>query len=330
MSKYAFAGLLLILAYFSYLIVEPFLSYLLFSAVLAMLFHPVYMWLHKKTNRPRLSSIILVLGLILLLILPSILIGIVLIRQAPAAYASFAGSIDAGPVQEILQQYIGPDVSINAWITESTQRFSQYVLRSAPAFLSSATEVALGLFVMFFVMFYLFTQADHILKRLRKISPLSHTHHNKLVSSIDQVVHGIIEGQVVLGLLQGLIGGAMFWALGIPNALFWGFVMAVLSIIPFLGSFIIWLPAAIWLLITGNVVKGIILLTVGFLIISQIDNFLRPYLVSRYAEVHPALVLVGVIGGLAAFGVVGFVVGPLVLALFVEFLKLYKADVVSK
>lgn len=325
LAKYSYIVLIIILAYFSLRIILPFINYLLFSAILVLLFFPAYRWLEEKTGRPKLSSLILVLLVLLLLVVPSIFIGYNLVREAPQAYETFVTNIEFGPLQSVLS-YVDPSLSVQSWISESIGKFRQFIFNSVPQFVSSATQVILGLFVMFFTMFFFFTRGHELLDDIKKVVPLSKKHQEALYKGVDHVIKGVIIGQVLLGLLQGFLGGVLFAVLGVENAIFWGFVMAVSSMIPFLGSAMVWLPAGLWYVVTGSPVQGIIILVVGAAIISQVDNLLRPYVVGRYAELHPALVLIGVIGGLSVFGVVGFIVGPLILALFSTFLKLYTID----
>jgi len=327
-AKYALVVLLIALGYFSFIVISPFFSYLLFSIVLVMLFYPLYESLSGRLGgRRRTASVLLVLGLIVLIILPGISFGVLLFNQAPMAYESFAVAIDVSAAQPLAEMILGPEVDLDALISGSVRDFRRYVVSSAPQFLSSAGEVVLGFFILFFVMYYLFAEGPQILSGIRQISPLSKKHHDALLSNINNVVRGVIEGQIVLGLIQGLLAGLLFWILGVPNALFWGFVTAIVSMLPVVGAFMIWLPIAIWLLLSGMIWQGVTLIIIGGAVISQIDNMLRPYLVGRYAEVHPALVLIGVLGGMSVFGIAGFILGPLILALFVAFLRFYAEEV---
>ena len=326
-AKYALIVLLLVLTYFSFLVVSPFFSYLLFAIVLVMLSYPLYEWVVEKIGgHRRVGSVLFVSALIILIVLPTVAFGILLFDQAPAAYESFVEGVNLTSLLPLVEIVFGPEIDLDELITNSTSDFRDYVVSSAPQFLSSAGEVMLGFFILFFVMYYLFAQGRDIMTGLRKISPLSQKHHDALIDNINSVVRGVIEGQIVLGLLQGLVAGVVFWFLGVPNALFWGFVTAIVSMLPVVGAFLVWLPVAGWLLISGMIWQGITLIILGGAVISQIDNVLRPYLVGRYAEVHPALVLIGVLGGMSVFGIAGFILGPLILALFAAFLRFYADD----
>ena len=316
LSKYGFLGVLLVLLYFSYHVIRPFLTPLLFSIILVITAWPAYQWLTKKTKRPRLSSLLLVIGLLLILVIPSFFIGYTLVREAPAAYETFVDTVNLTSVDEFAQETIGQDIGLEQSLERSSSQFRDYVFSNAGALLSGASSVLLGMFIMFFVMYFLFTDGLHLLDRIKNLIPLDKHHQNKLYTEIGKVVHGIVNGQLIIGAIQGLVGGVLLAILGINTPVFWGFVMAVTSMIPFLGAASVWVPMSLWLLLTGDVVGGVTLGIVGAAIISQIDNVLRPLIYSRTARIHPAVVLVGVFGGLAAFGLVGFITGPLVLALF--------------
>jgi predicted PurR-regulated permease PerM len=323
MSNYLLLVLLGLLLYVSYLVVKPFLSYLLFSVVLVIMFYPAYTWLAKKMKKARVASLITVLLLIALLVVPTILLGVKLVKSAPAAYESLIAGIDAERAEGFILSITGQEADVATWLRDSARHFRQYVLANAAYVFTGMTAAVVGLFMMFFVMYHLFTQGPEIISRLKDVVPLTPKQQTMVVEEVDQVVHGVIEGQILFGVAQGILGGLLFWALGIPNALFWGFVMAVLSVIPFVGSFLVWIPTAVWLLATGQTGVGLLMI-IGGVVISGLDNVVRPYVVGRYAEMNPALVLVGVLGGLAAFGFIGFVVGPLVLALLVGMMRVYK------
>lgn len=327
LTKYSLVAILLLLLYFSYLVVQPFLTYLFFSIILVLVFYPVYKWLVKKTNRPRTSSLFLVIALSLLLIVPSFFLGVSLVRQAPAFYETAVQTIDLSLFEQLSEQRFGVDLDAEQELEESVPRFRSYVLNNVGAFLSGATALFIGLFIMFFTMYYLFAQGENVLREIQKILPLSKKHQKKLLKNIHDVIHAIINGQLILGAIQGVVTGVLLLILGVPYAVLWGFATIVTSIIPVLGSFAIWVPISIWLAIQGQLLSAIFLASFGLIVISQLDNVLRPYVVSRQADIHPAVVIVGVFGGLIAFGAAGFVTGPVVLALLITVLKFYSEEV---
>lgn len=324
LTKYGLIGVFLILLYFSYLTIAPYITYLMFSVVLVILLYPIYKRIAQKTNSPKIMSLLFVLAVILLIVVPTVFVGVQVIQQAPAAYANIVGNIDAELIEEEALDRFGVEIEVQQALQESVNTFSDYVFNNIGGVLTEAMNILLGLFVMFFVMYYLFIDAENILERIQTVIPLPKKHQKKLFGDINHAVHGIVNGMVIVGVIQGVLGGIVYVSLSVPNSLFWALATTVVSIIPLIGSFIIWMPIAAWLFVTGEVVRSIILLVLGSTIISQSDNLIRPIVVSKTATIHPALVMIGVLGGLSAFGVIGFIIGPLILALLVTVTSFYK------
>lgn len=325
-SKYGFLGVLLVLLYFSYHVIEPFLTPLLFSVVLVIITFPAYKWLSNKTKKPKLSSLLLVLAILLVLVVPSFFIGYTLVREAPSAYTRFTEAVDFSSVDTFIQERTGRDVGLEENLERSAVQFREYVIGNVGSLLSGAANILLGVFIMFFVMYFLFTDGQTLLGRIKELIPLKKEDQDKLYAEIGNVIQGIINGQLITGIIQGLVGGVALALVGVATPVFWGFVMAITSMIPFLGAAVVWLPISLYLLATGDVIAGAALGIIGLVIISQIDNVLRPVITSKTARIHPAVVLVGVFGGLAAFGLVGFIAGPLVLALLGTVMRFYNEE----
>jgi len=176
------------------------------------------------------------------------------------------------------------------------------------------------------VLFFMFRDGPRVARIIRKASPLSAHHTDHILGKFSDVVKATVKGNVIIALLQGTIGGVTFWLLDIEAALLWGVVMAVLSLLPAVGAFLVWLPAAIILVLTGAYLKAAILVVVGVFIIGLIDNLLRPPLVGAGTRLPDYLVLVSTLGGLSLFGLNGFVIGPLIAALFVAVWSLFTDD----
>jgi predicted PurR-regulated permease PerM len=167
--------------------------------------------------------------------------------------------------------------------------------------------------------------------KLGKLLPIKRGHQAELLSSFEEITSGVIKGQVIVALIQGALGALGFYFFGVKSPILWGVVMAIFAFIPIFGTAVVWFPAGTILVLTGllskNVLlvwKGMGLLVYGAVVVSSADNFLRPLVVGRKANVHPILVLLGVLGGLKAFGFIGFVIGPLILALLMTFIRIYQ------
>ena len=205
-------------------------------------------------------------------------------------------------------------------------KIKDLVINYTPEFIGSVAETTLGLFVMFFVMFYAFRDGKELLLKLKNSLPLKKKYINKLFNDTEKITAAVLYGYVLTAVIQGSLGGLTFFFLGISNSVFWGFVMIILSLIPFLGTPIVWLPAAIIELLNVRYFNGLFLLIFGFIVLLNIDNFLRPKLIGKRSKVHPAVILVGVIGGLAVFGFLGIIIGPMVLTLFGVLIKFFMLE----
>jgi predicted PurR-regulated permease PerM len=179
---------------------------------------------------------------------------------------------------------------------------------------------------MLYVLFFLFRDGPQISASIRRASPLNVLHTNYILSKFAAVVKATVKGNVIIAVIQGIIGGLTFFLLGIEGAILWGVVMAVLSLVPAVGSFLVWGPVAVYLLLTGQYWQGGILLVVGVFVISLIDNLLRPPLVGNGTRMPDYVVLVSTLGGIALFGLNGFVIGPLIAALFIAVWSLLADD----
>ena len=198
-------------------------------------------------------------------------------------------------------------------VATSLVAFSQYTL-------SFLIEVMIMLYLLFFFL----RDGTKIVRLLRHYLPLGDDYERLLVSRFSDTTQAVIKGTILISVLQGIIGGVLFGLVGIPNPVLWGATMGVLAIMPLIGTSVVWLPAAIILMVTGSFWSGMIILLVGALVISSVDNFLRPILVGRSTKMPDSLVLLSTIGGIATFGVSGFIIGPIIAALFLSLWTIFE------
>jgi predicted PurR-regulated permease PerM len=184
--------------------------------------------------------------------------------------------------------------------------------------------------IMLYVLFFLFRDGRAIARNIRAAMPLSEEYNAELTQRFAAVVRATVKGNIVIAIVQGVIGGVAFWLLGIKGALLWGTLMTFLSLLPAVGSALVWVPAAAYLILTGATAKGIGLVLVGVLVIGLIDNLLRPILVGRDTRLPDYVVLISTIGGIALFGINGFVIGPLIAALFMAAWTLFRDEQVAQ
>ncbi|MEA2031052.1 MAG: AI-2E family transporter [candidate division Zixibacteria bacterium] len=326
-----------VLFYLFYRIIIPFFAPICWAAVLVIIFHPIYERLKARIKSGRLSSVLMCLLILLLIIGPITYLFIALVNEAASAVAKVnvmyrAGEFDSllsfdlpwlTAVKEKLSQYYDlSQVNINELIKDSIDRISGIILNQTSWLIANGTKTIFYFVLMVFSMYYFFKDGRVVINKLKRLVPLTPEQVDVTFKQLSDVIHATMYGGVIVALIQGFLGGVFFAILGIQSAIFWGAIMALLSIIPFLGAFIVYIPAGIILIIGGSYIKGIVLIAAGTLIISQIDNLIRPYLISGRTSLHPLLLFFSIMGGIAMFGLLGIVLGPLIMAAFVTILQI--------
>lgn len=309
---YVLIGILLLLLYLSFLLVEPFLTYLLMGLILSYLFHPLYRRLAKKLGQPWLASSLMLLLIFLLIVAPSFFLITGLVQQTVSAYNTFSSLLTSERVHSFIAS-LGLDVALT--LQQVVVQARNYVVSTAPNFLGSVANVLIGLFMMFFLMYYAFLRGESWLQKLQTGLPLEPAVKEHLFQKLGLLTSAIMYGQLLSAIIQGSLGGLMLFVFGVPNYLFWGALMIVLSFIPVLGTPLVWVPIGIARLLQHDYVSGIGILLIGGVVVMNIDNLIKPFLISSRSSVSPLLILIGVIGGLKLFGFIGLFLGPLILGL---------------
>ena len=324
-GKYTFVVLLLLILYLSFLTIRPFLPYIVLAFILASAIYPLTARFNERIKNKTVVALVMICLVFLILIVPMGYMVGSLISQTSGVYKSF----DPETINEIsifLSEASGKDVDVNNYIIASFSEIKNYIINSIPQFIESVSGIVLGFFVMFFILFYLIKDGDTIKKSLSDLIPLNPEYKTRVIEEIDNVTRGVIDGQVLTAIIQGVLGGIGFFIFGIPNPIFWGFIMTILAIIPLLGTTIVWLPAGILEILSKDYFSGFGILLYGGLIVMNIDNILRPKLISKRTNIHPAVILVGFLGGMKLIGLMGFIIGPVILAVLLTLLKFYKRD----
>lgn len=324
-GKYIFIAILLVLAYFCFRLIQPFLSYILLGLIFSVALNPVYSALSNRLKSKKAASIITVLLVLLIIIIPSFFIVGSLVKQT----TSFFGSINEesfSQFNDYLVERFGPRADLGDRLTEIVLTFQQFLLSSAFKIAGSVTDVVIGLFIMFSLMYYMFIQGEESVKKMAGIIPFTPERSLALLGKIKNVTKAVIFGEVLIALTQGLLGGIGFLIVGIGNPVFWGFLIAVFAFLPLLGSGMITIPASIILIANHNALGGVFLLVYGLLVVGGIDYFLRPRIISSGSKIHPLTALIGVFGGLKLFGFTGIIIGPTIVALFVALISFYYED----
>lgn len=313
------------------LILWPFFGAVCWSMFIAIVFWPMHQrFLHGSHKRPNMAAAASVTVIVLIVILPMTMLIASITDEASQMVAKLrSGEINIGTYfQRIL-------AALPEWARGMLQRFGmgdlqllqQKVMTAIGTSGQALTSRVVGIgqvtldfvvafFVMLYVLYFLFRDGDRLSQSIARTIPLHPQHTRRLLTQFATVVRATVKGNIVVALVQGALGAIAFWFLGLPGAVLWGAVMAVLSLLPAVGAVLVWGPVAAYFFFTGEVVKGIGLTVWGALVIGLVDNVLRPILVGRDTRMPDYLVLVTTLGGIVVFGLNGFVIGPVIAAVF--------------
>ena len=315
---------ILILAVFilALFIIKPIIMPIIFGLLLAYIFSPVYKRIQKIVKNRSLAAFLLVLSLTLIVIIPIMYFVPAIVNQAFEVYVI----IQNLNLTEIINNIVETDLASTLAINLDNiigQTFSVF-LNQFKALLLNLPSLIFQFAVFLFTFYFATRDAKELRNYISSLSPFSKTTETKFLQEFRGITNAIVFGQVLIGITQGLALGAGLFFLGVPNALILTVIASLVSIIPILGSWLVWLPVSIFLLVTGQTFEGIFLLLYGGLFVSSIDNLLRPYILSKRSHLPIALSLIGTIGGLFFFGIAGLVLGPLVIAYALIIIEFYR------
>lgn len=318
----------------------PYYGAVFWAAVFAISFAPMHRWFLARMPRHRnIAALTTLLVCLFIVILPLILLAGSLIREGTNLYKRMESGrfnlgsyvqqvLDALPpgAHEVLNQFGLADMfSIQQRFSDAALQGSKFLAGQAVNIGQNTFQFLIGLAIMLYLLFFLLRDGPFLGRRINALVPLDEQHKILLIRKFITVVRATIKGNMVVAATQGALGGLIFWILGIEGALFWGTIMAFLSLLPAVGAAIIWFPVAVYFFVTGAVWDGVILTTYGVMVIGLVDNILRPLLVGKDTKIPDYVVLISTLGGLAAFGINGFVIGPLIAALFMATWDLFPA-----
>lgn len=331
MEKERFSDLIIIvvsiiLLILSFLLLRPILMSVIFGFVLVFIFAPLYNLLKKKIKSKNLCATIVTLILIVVIVSLLVFLVPVIIRESITLFTN-AQTIDFVPgIQKLLQSFenanavaIRVDSILHSFIIE----FTTSLIDSVSEFLKDFPIIFLQLTVVFFTFFFVLRDKEDFIEYVKTVLPFPKEVQERLFKATNDVTASVLYGQIIIGFIQGIVAGIGFFLFGAPNPLLFTILAIISGIIPIIGPFIIWIPMAIFLLVSGNIVA-----TIGVTIFgvasSVVDNFLRPIIISKRLQMNSLLALLGVIGGILLFGVLGLILGPLIIAYLLIFLEVYR------
>ncbi len=317
-------------------LLRAFLEPVFWAVVLAILFNPVYQALHDQLGgRRTLAAVTTLVAVVLLVILPLIGIGMAVTGEAVTVYDRVAsGAIDVTAPIEAFERFAGEQLGrlqvdldrVRETLSNTAVTVSQFVASQAIALGQGALNVLVLFVLTLYLLFFFLRDGDRIIETLIRALPFGDPRERKLFARFAQVSRATVKGTLVVGIVQGTLGGLMFWVLGLGAPVLWGVVMTILSMLPAVGSALVWGPAAVYLFATGSVLKAVILVAVGSLLIGLVDNVLRPILVGRDTQLPDYLILFSTLGGIVVFGLSGFVIGPIIAGLFITVWEMFTEE----
>lgn len=346
-DNHIFIGILLVLAVISFFIVKPFITAILAGVILAYLLYPLCDIFNKKIKSRALCSFLILLIVFIIILLPFFFI-----------IGSFAGNNASGMMTSISNfgsSFSGEAIKANCKeradflcnsmvsmvdqveapyskfiIGSGLSQLSEFIIKRITSIILEIPSMILGIFIMFFVLYYLLKDGGQFVEGLKGIIPLDKKDREKMFKELGDVVHATIYGNIIVALIQGLIAGLGFWVLGFGNAWILGILVAFAALIPIVGTAIIWLPVSLYAILMGmiqadnsGIIKGVIMILWGALAVSTVDNFLKPKIIGTKTHLHPVFILIGILGGIIVFGFIGIIIGPVILSALIIFTKIY-------
>lgn len=345
-SKYALSLLFILVLYVSYLLVKPLLLTIITAIILVYVFSPLYNLLHKRITNKYVCSLLVLVLLFLLLSIPLVFVLNTLSKQGYEQYVLLKQLLsdptllecpegDATDFCTVYTSFLGREEQtvLREFFKDALIGIGQKIWTGTFSMLATLPNKILDFFIMIFLMFFLFADGKKLFETVRNFFPMKIEHENYLLNTLKETTDAVVFGQVFIAVLEGAAAALGFWLFGISHALLLGVLITFLGVIPFLGPTLVWVPLALYFVIagietgeTGMLVKGLLLIGYGALVLSTIENLLKPKIIGDRAKLHPALVFLGVIGGLSLFGFIGFFLGPIILAVFATLIKIYEKE----
>ncbi|WPN72766.1 AI-2E family transporter [Pseudomonas germanica] len=314
-------------------ILLPFYGAVFWAVILGIVFAPMQRRLQAKFGWQRnLTSLCTLSVCLVIAILPVIILSVLLVQEGAAVYKNIeSGELDIAAYlaqfkhslppyfQHLLDRFgMGELNGLREKIVKSAMQGSQVLASQAFSFGQGTFEFVVSFFIMLYLLFFFLRDGAELARKVRTAVPLEEGHKRRLQLKFNRVVRATVKGNLVVAVTQGALGGAIFWFLDIPSALLWAVLMGFLSLLPAVGAGIVWAPVAVNFLLSGMIWQGVVLGLFGVFVIGLVDNVLRPILVGKDTKMPDYMILISTLGGLAVFGLNGFVIGPLIAALFMS------------
>jgi predicted PurR-regulated permease PerM len=325
------------------LFLAPFFRPLSWAAILALTFYPLTAWLVRLFRGSRaLAASVLVVGVLVVAVVPSIMLGSLLVSEAAGAYDRAKEMVQSGELTRLVDQMrtsrpgllvdrmAAPvidalNIDLSQLVLSATSYASQVIASQTGTFARNILESVVSAALMLLALFFFFRDGDRMSEVIRDLLPMDAEHKHVVFGRVYDTLTAVVQSMVVNAVAQGVLGGLGYWAIGgLPFSIFLGFLTAIASFLPPFGGAFVWVPAAIYLLVTGSIVRGVILALWGTLVISMVDNIIRPLFIGGRARLPTFLLLFAILGGMSVYGFLGIFLAPVILAALLSFIDIYR------
>lgn len=329
-----FLVLLGLAAFMTYIVYQPFLNVIILALVLAILLNPIYVRALKIFGgRSKVAASVVIVLTIVFILTPLTLLSIQIFSQSRAVYMQ----LQSGEVDYIQQAINTIEKPIQAHFPEFTldvkgffQQIVAWIGNNAANIISGISNTLLGLMLVFVALFFFLKDGKKFLNYIVKLSPLNDAYDTKIFQRIGMMISSVVRGVLFIAVVQAILVGVGFYLFGVPNATLWGTVTVIASLLPFIGTALVVFPGVAYLLLTGDLVGAVGLAIWGTFLVGLIDNLLMPVMYGKGARIHPLVILFAVLGGIYAFGPLGFLVGPMIVSFFIAVLEIYREHMIPK
>lgn len=320
-------GAVLVVMFF---MLKPFFNILALGLIITILFRPIYRFILKHVKYPTWASLLTLLLMVVMLLAPLWLFGQILYTEANHLYSSVRdgsfviskSQIVASVPPEVQTIIEKASIGVNSYVSN----FATHAFESVTSLLSNVFNFIISFVILLFVIFFLLRDGDKIKEIVMDLSPIASSQEKILMTRIISAVNGVIKGQFLVALCQAAVATLGFYIFGVPEPLLWGLFVVGAALIPFVGTSLVMVPSVLYLLVTGNSSQALGLAIWAVICVSSIDNLVAPKLVGGQLKLHPLLIMLAVIGGIQFFGVLGLLLGPILMAIFVQMIDVYRTD----
>jgi len=340
-ARVAVLLVLIVVGYYVFRILEPFLPALIWAAILATVSHPLFSALSRRLRHARWASALTCVLLTVVIVLPALFLLLMLAKQSVSAYRVLQEHVSGGNLASFetlrktssYQWFLAkskslgmPEPDLSAVAAKGIGIVSEFLVSRSATIFSGITRTVINFFVMLLMLYYLLLRGPDMLRELRQLSFLRPEHEDRIIEKFRAIAIATFGGSLATATIHGIADGVIFLFFGLPSPLLWGAVMAFLSLVPVVGTGLVWVPLVVYFVLRGSVLKGILLLVAFAGVTIIVDNVIKPMLIRRGTEVDSLWILLSVLGGIGVFGFLGLFLGPFLVTLLLVLIEIYKVE----